>query len=223
MPVNRQGIWTYSDNDVVQSWPIFMNLGFNSVSEVVKGLQDGRVIIAKNSTDREAKLRSMRDAAGKNPDVLVYQIDTKTMSTYTDGRLTTIFGAAVETGYVNNNGMFSTWRRYNNNTNAVIQTNLAVPKSGLWLFSSHITITNDYDAQNANIDVYAQIGSDSFVNVGTINTYTYNKNVLSFRAAPISKYIANDNQSISYGLKIAVNPSSNIGWGGLTVQATKIG
>lgn len=224
MPINKQGIWTYSDNDVVQSWPIFMNLGFNSVSEVVKGLQDGRVIIAKNDADRNAKLKSMRDAAGKNPDVLIYQVDRKTMSSYSDGRLTTIFGAAVETGYTNNNDNFGTWKRYDANPSAIIQTSVVVPKPGLWLFSSHITIANDNDAANANIDVFVQLDNyGGFVNVGTVNTYNYNKNVMSFRAAPISKFTDRANQKVDYAVKVAVNPTSNIGWGGLTVQATKIG
>lgn len=221
--INDQGIWTYADNDIVQSWPVFMNLGFNSVSDVVKGLQKGRVIIANNAQDYDTKLSAIRKAGGGQFDVLIYRKDTREFLINTNGQLVKVAGGAVETGFSNSNTAFGTWKRYNTDNNAVIQTNITLPKAGLWLLSAHITITNDYNAQNSNIDVFVQVDGGGFNNVGTINTYTYNSNVMSFRASPISKYIDRPNQSVNYAVKIAVNPSSNIGWGGLTVQATKIG
>ena len=63
MPVNPQGIWTYSDSDIVQSWPAFMNLGFNTVSDVIKGLQQNRVLIAKNTNDQRDKLAVINKAS----------------------------------------------------------------------------------------------------------------------------------------------------------------
>lgn len=223
MPVNKQGIWTYSDNDVVQSWPIFMNLGFNSVSEVVKGLQDGRVIIAKNDSDREIKLKPLRDAAGKNPDVLIYQADRKTVSVYSDGKYTTIFGGPVETDYVVENSAFAEYRRYvADGPNSRVSKDIRLPKAGLWLISGQITITNDFNANGAYINVIMTIdGKDN--NVGVFNTYAHNDNVMFVHIGPIAKYTTNPNQVVSVSVRLSVDQNTNLGWGGLTIQATKIG
>ena len=223
MPVNKQGIWTYSDNDVVQSWPIFMNLGFNSVSEVVKGLQDGRVIIAKNDSDREIKLKPMRDAAGKNPDVLIYQADHKTVSVYSDGKYTTIFGGPVETDYIVENSAFAEYRRYvADGANSRVSKDIRLTKAGLWLISGQITITNDFNANGAYINVIMTIdGKDN--NVGVFNTYAHNDNVMFVHIGPIAKYTTAPNQNVSVSVRLSVDQNTNLGWGGLTIQATKIG
>lgn len=223
MPVNKQGIWTYSDNDVVQSWPIFMNLGFNSVSEVVKGLQDGRVIIAKNDSDREIKLKPMRDAAGKNPDVLIYQADRKTVSVYSDGKYTTIFGGPVETDYIVENSAFAEYRRYVvDGANSRVSKDIRLTKAGLWLISGQITITNDFNANGAYINVIMTIdGKDN--NVGVFNTYAHNDNVMFVHMGPIAKYTTAPNQNVSVSVRLSVDQNTNLGWGGLTIQATKIG
>lgn len=223
MPVNKQGIWTYSDNDVVQSWPIFMNLGFNSVSEVVKGLQDGRVIIAKNDSDREIKLKPMRDVAGKNPDVLIYQADRKTVSVYSDGKYTTIFGGPVETDYIVENSAFAEYRRYvADGSNSRVSKDIRLTKAGLWLISGQITITNDFNANGAYINVIMTIdGKDN--NVGVFNTYAHNDNVMFVHMGPIAKYTTAPNQNVSVSVRLSVDQNTNLGWGGLTIQATKIG
>lgn len=223
MPVNKQGIWTYSDNDVVQSWPIFMNLGFNSVSEVVKGLQDGRVIIAKNDSDREIKLKPMRDVAGKNPDVLIYQADRKTVSVYSDGKYTTIFGGPVETDYIVENSAFAEYRRYvADGANSRVSKDIRLTKAGLWLISGQITITNDFNANGAYINVIMTIdGKDN--NVGVFNTYAHNDNVMFVHMGPIAKYTTAPNQNVSVSVRLSVDQNTNLGWGGLTIQATKIG
>lgn len=223
MPVNKQGIWTYSDNDVVQSWPIFMNLGFNSVSEVVKGLQDGRVIIAKNDSDREIKLKPMHDAAGKNPDVLIYQADRKTVSVYSDGKYTTIFGGPVETDYIVENSAFAEYRRYvADGANSRVSKDIRLTKAGLWLISGQITITNDFNANGAYINVIMTIdGKDN--NVGIFNTYAHNDNVMFVHIGPIAKYTTAPNQNVSVSVRLSVDQNTNLGWGGLTIQATKIG
>lgn len=223
MPVNKQGIWTYSDNDVVQSWPIFMNLGFNSVSEVVKGLQDGRVIIAKNDSDREIKLKPMRDAAGKNPDVLIYQADRKTVSVYSDGKYTTIFGGPVETDYTVENSAFAEYRRYvADGANARVSHNIRLTKAGLWLISGQITITNDFNAQGAYINVLMTIDGQEN-NVGVFNTYAHNDNVMFVHMGPIAKYVDTPGKDVSVSVRLQVDQATNLGWGGLTIQATKIG
>lgn len=223
MPVNKQGIWTYSDNDVVQSWPIFMNLGFNSVSEVVKGLQDGRVIIAKNDSDREIKLKPMRDVAGKNPDVLIYQADRKAVSVYSDGKYTTIFGGPVETDYIVENSAFAEYRRYvADGANSRVSKDIRLTKAGLWLISGQITITNDFNANGAYINVIMTIdGKDN--NVGVFNTYAHNDNVMFVHMGPIAKYTTAPNQNVSVSVRLSVDQNTNLGWGGLTIQATKIG
>lgn len=223
MPVNKQGIWTYSDNDVVQSWPIFMNLGFNSVSEVVKGLQDGRVIIAKNDSDREIKLKPLRDAAGKNPDVLIYQADRKIVSVYSDGKYTTIFGGPVETDYTVENSAFAEYHRYvTDGPNSRVSKDIRLTKAGLWLISGQITITNDFNANGAYINVIMTIdGKDN--NVGVFNTYAHNDNVMFVHMGPIAKYTTAPNQNVSVSVRLSVDQNTNLGWGGLTIQATKIG
>lgn len=221
--VNDQGIWTYSDSDIVQSWPVFMNLGFNSVSDVVKQLQKGRVIIANDTSDYLSKLANIRKAGANNFDVLIYRKDSKEMFINSNGNLVKIWGGAVETDYVNENGVYSTYRRYTaDGSGARISRNIRLTKAGLWLISGQITITNDFDANSAYIDVIMGIdGKDH--NVGVFNTYNYNKNVMFVHLGPIAKYVDTPNKDVSVSVGIHVNQATNIGWGGLTIQATKIG
>lgn len=222
MPVNKQGIWTYSDSDVVQSWPIFMNLGFNSVSEVVKGLQNGRVIIAKNDADREAKLKLLRDAAEKNPDVIIYQADRKTVSAYSDGRYTTILGGTVETDYVTNTSMTDYFYRYQNaNADRVVGT-FQFKKAGMWMMSASVTFANDNNAQSSFINCYMTLNSKEY-HVGRFNTYTINGNVMFVNLGHVPYYTTIDNQSIGVQFRVTCSPSSNFGWGGVVLTAAKIG
>lgn len=222
MPINKQGIWTYSDSDVVQSWPIFMNLGFNSVSEVVKGLQDGRVIIAKNDSDREAKLKPLRDAAGKNPDVIIYQADRKTVSAYSDGRYTTIFGGPIETDYVTNTSMADYFYRYQNANADRVNGNFQFKKAGLWLVSASVTFANDFNAQSSFINCYMSLGGKEY-HIGRFNTYTINSNVMFVNLGNVPYHTTTDNQSIGVQFRVTCSPSSNIGWGGVILTAAKIG
>lgn len=221
--INDQGIWTYSDSDIVQSWPVFMNLGFNSVSDVVKQLQKGRVIIANNANDYDSKLSAIRKAGANNYDVLIYRKDTKEMLINSNGQLTKIWGGAVETDYVNENGAFGEYRRYTvNGANARVSKNIRLSKAGLWLISAQITITNDFDASGSYIDVFMMIDGKEY-NMGTFNTYNYNKNVMFVHVGPVSKYVDTPGKEVSVSIRVKCNPVSNIGWGGLTIQATKIG
>jgi len=222
MPVNKQKIWTYSDSDVVQSWPAFMNLGFNSVSEVVKGLQDGRVIFANNSQTMSSKLAAIKETATQAVDTLVYRVDEGVLYMHSNDRLTKIFGGAVETDFVNNNASYTTFRRYNTGgSNNPISQTLNLPKAGVWLVSAHMTIANDDNAANAYIDVF--MGVDSVEkNMGTYNTYTNNGNIMFVGMGPVAKYVSAP-KNVQVSVRVACNPASNIGWGGLTVQATKIG
>lgn len=221
--VNDQGIWTYSDEDIVQSWPIFMNLGFNSVSDVVKQLQKGRVIIANNASDYDTKLAAIRKAGAGNYDVLIYRKDTKEMHINSNGQLTKIWGGAIETDFVNENGAFGEYRRYTaNGANARVSKNIRLSKAGLWLISGQVTITNDFDANGSYIDVFMMVdGKEN--NMGTFNTYNYNKNVMFVHLGPVAKYIDTPGKEVSVSVRLNVNPASNVGWGGLTIQATKIG
>nr|DAR75498.1 MAG TPA: hypothetical protein [Caudoviricetes sp.] len=224
MSVNKQGIWMYSDSDVVQSWPAFMNLGFNSVSEVVKGLQDGRIVFAYDSTTMNAKIRQLKDTAGKSPDLLIYRADEMVLYMYSSEKLTKIFGGEVETGYVHNNDGFSQWYRYTQHgSGATINESVVVPKAGLWLISPHITVTNDVSANNANIDFLCSVNGGPFNNVGAMNTYTHNTNVYSVRCSPQAVYASTPNKRIAVAMKIQCSQQINIGWGGLTIGATKIG
>lgn len=221
--VNDQGIWTYSDSDIVQSWPVFMNLGFNSVSDVVKQLQKGRVIIANNANDYDSKLSAIRKAGANNYDVLIYRKDTKEMLINSNGQLTKIWGGAVETDYVNENGAFGEYRRYTDNgANARVSRNIRLSKAGLWLISAQITITNDYNASGSYIDVFMMTDGKEY-NMGTFNTYNYNNNVMFVHVGPVSKYVDTPGKEVSVSIRVNCNPVSNIGWGGLTIQATKIG
>lgn len=221
--VNDQGIWTYSDSDIVQSWPVFMNLGFNSVSDVVKQLQKGRVIIANNASDYDSKLTAIRKAGANNYDVLIYRKDTKEMLINSNGQLTKIWGGAVETDYVNENASFADYKRYVvNGSTARVSRNIRLSKAGLWLISGNITITNDFDANGAYINVFMMIDGKEH-NVGVYNTYNYNKNVMYVSMGPIAKYIDTPGKEVSVSVRLQVDQNTNLGWGGLTIQATKIG
>lgn len=221
--VNDQGIWTYSDSDIVQSWPVFMNLGFNSVSDVVKQLQKGRVIIANNASDYDSKLTAIRKAGANNYDVLIYRKDTKEMLINSNGQLTKIWGGAVETDYVNENASFADYKRYvANGSTARVSRNIRLSKAGLWLISGNITITNDFDANGAYINVFMMIDGKEH-NVGVYNTYNYNKNVMYVSMGPIAKYIDTPGKEVSVSVRLQVDQNTNLGWGGLTIQATKIG
>lgn len=221
--VNDQGIWTYSDSDIVQSWPVFMNLGFNSVSDVVKQLQKGRVIIANNASDYDSKLSAIRKAGANNYDVLIYRKDTKEMLINSNGQLTKIWGGAVETDYVNENNSFNQYRRYvSDGANARVSQNIRLTKAGLWLISGHITITNDYNANGAYIDVLMMIDGKEY-NTGVFNTYNYDKNVMYVSMGPIAKYTDTPGKELSVSVRLQIDQNTNLGWGGLTIQATKIG
>ena len=222
--LNNQGIWTYSDNDIIQSWPVFMNLGFNSVADVVKGLQKGRVIIANDSQDYNTKLDAIRKAGAGQFDVLVYRKDTKEFLINVNGQLTKISGGDVEVDYVNENGGFGTWFRYNTNTNATASHNITLPKAGVWLITTHLTFANDgiANANNANIDVFCSINGAPRKNVGTYNTYA-TQSIVPFTGSPIPVYTNTSNKVVSVAVQIACSTGSNIGWGGLTIGAAKIG
>lgn len=222
--LNNQGIWTYSDNDIIQSWPVFMNLGFNSVADVVKGLQKGRVIIADNSQDYNTKLDAIRKAGAGQFDVLVYRKDTKEFLINVNGQLTKISGGEVEVDYVNENGGFGTWFRYSTNTNASASRNITLPKPGVWLITPHITIACDgiANANNANIDVFCSVNGAVRKNVGTYNTYATNS-IVPFTGSPIPVYTNAPNKAVSVSVQIACSTGANIGWGGLTIGAAKIG
>lgn len=222
--LNEQGIWNYSDNDIVQSWPVFMNLGFNSVSEVVKGLQKGRVIIANTLTDYTAKLEPISKAGVGQYDVLVYIKNTKEFYINTNGQLTRISGGDVEVDYVNENGGFGTWFRYATNNNASVSRNITLPKAGVWLITPHITLACDgiANANNANIDVFCSINGATRKNIGTYNTYATNS-IVPFTGSPIPVYTNTPNKVVSVSVQIACSTGANIGWGGLTIGAAKIG
>lgn len=222
--LNEQGIWNYSDNDIVQSWPVFMNLGFNSVSDVVKSLQKGRVIIAESTSDYNTKLAAIRKAGSGQFDVLVYRKDTKEFLINVNGQLTKISGGDVEVDYVNENGAFGSWFRYATNNNASVSRNITLPKAGVWLITPHITIACDgiANANNANIDVFCSINGATRKNVGTYNTYSTNS-IAPFTGSPIPVYANTPNKVVSVSVQIACSTGSNIGWGGLTIGAAKIG
>lgn len=222
--LNNQGIWTYSDNDIIQSWPVFMNLGFNSVADVVKGLQKGRVIIANDPQDYNTKLDAIRKAGAGQFDVLVYRKDTKEFLINVNGQLTKISGGDVEVDYVNENGAFGSWFRYSTNTNAAVSRNITLPKPGVWLITTHITLANDdiANANNANIDVFCSINGATRKNVGTYNTYATNS-IVPFTGSPIPFYANTPNKVVSVSVQIACSTGANIGWGGLTIGAAKIG
>ncbi len=221
--INDQGIWTYSDSDIVQNWPVFMNLGFNSVSDVVKQLQKGRVIIADNASDYDSKLSAIRKAGANNYDVLIYRKDTKEMLINSNGQLTKIWGGPIETDFVNDNEAFAEYRRYTaNGSNARVSRNIRLSKTGLWLISGNITITNDFEANGAYINVFMMIDGKEY-NVGVYNTYNYNKNVMFVNMGPIAKYVDTPGKEVSVSVRLQVDQDTNIGWGGLTIQATKIG
>lgn len=223
MATNPQGIWVYSPNDVIQSWPAFMNLGFNSVSEVIKQLQQNRILIAKNVADESAKLSAIKSAASGITDILIYRADTNEMYLYTNNRSEKVWGGAPEVRYVNNNESFSQWRRYTQHgASATITQMIDLPSKGLWLFSNCITLDNNNSSKDTNIDVFQSIANAQFVNVGTTNTYNHAEGVTSFRMATMP-YYAYSPGKVSVAVKIQCSPVNNIGWGGLCIGASKIG
>lgn len=223
MPVNPQGIWTYSDSDIVQSWPAFMNLGFNTVSDVIKGLQQNRVLIAKNTNDQRDKLAVINKASVGAYDVLVYRSDINEMYLATNTGVKKIWGGAPEIKYINDNEAFSKWYRYTQHgAGAIISRNVSIPSQGLWLFSNCITLDNNDGSKDTNIDVFQAIGDGIFYNVGTTNTYNHSEGVMSFRMATMA-YYASGPRSVPVQVKISCSPANNIGWGGLCIGASKIG
>ena len=223
MPVNPQGIWTYSDSDIVQSWPAFMNLGFNTVSDVIKGLQQNRVLIAKNNNDQRDKLTAINKATTGAYDVLVYRSDVNEMYLATNSGVKKIWGGAPEIKYINDNEAFSKWYRYTQHgASAVISRNVSIPSQGLWLFSNCITLDNNDSSKDTNVDVFQAIGDGVFYNVGTTNTYNHAEGVMSFRMATMAYYAAGP-RSVPVQVKISCSPANNIGWGGLCIGASKIG
>lgn len=223
MPVNPQGIWTYSDSDIVQSWPAFMNLGFNTVSDVIKGLQQNRVLIAKNNNDQRDKLAIINKASVGAYDVLIYRSDINEMYLATNTGVKKIWGGAPEIKYINDNEAFSKWYRYTQHgAGAIISRNVSIPSQGLWLFSNCITLDNNDSSKDTNIDVFQAIGDGIFYNVGTTNTYNHAEGVMSFRMATMAYYAAGP-RSVPVQVKISCSPANNIGWGGLCIGASKIG
>lgn len=223
MATNPQGIWVYSPNDVIQSWPAFMNLGFNSVSEVIKQLQQNRILIAKNVADESAKLSAIKSAASGITDILIYRADTNEMYLYTNNRSEKVWGGAPDVRYVNNNESFSQWRRYTQHgASATINQMIDLPSKGLWLFSNCITLDNNNSSKDTNIDVFQSIANAQFVNVGTTNTYNHAEGVTSFRMAT-TPYYAYSPGKVNVAVKIQCSPVNNIGWGGLCIGASKIG
>ena len=223
MATNPQGIWVYSPNDVIQSWPAFMNLGFNSVSEVIKQLQQNRILIAKNAADETAKLSAIKSAAANAMDILIYRADTNEMYLYTNNRSEKVWGGAPDVRYVNNNESFSQWRRYTQHgASATITQMIYLPSKGLWLFSNCITLDNNNSSNDTNIDVFQSIANAQFVNVGTTNTYNHAEGVTSFRMATMP-YYADSPGKVNVAVKIQCSPVNNIGWGGLCIGASKIG
>lgn len=223
MATNPQGIWVYSSNDVIQSWPAFMNLGFNSVSDVIKQLQQNRILIAKNTADESAKLSAIKSAAANAMDILIYRADTNEMYLYTNNRSEKVWGGAPDVRYVNNNESFSQWRRYTQHgASATINQMIDLPSKGLWLFSNCITLDNNNSSKDTNIDVFQSIANAQFVNVGTTNTYNHAEGVTSFRMATIP-YYAYSPGKVNVAVKIQCSPVNNIGWGGLCIGASKIG
>lgn len=223
MATNPQGIWVYSPNDVIQSWPAFMNLGFNSVSEVIKQLQQNRILIAKNAADETAKLSAIKSATANVADILIYRADTNEMYLYTNNRSEKVWGGAPDVRYVNNNESFSQWRRYTQHgASATITQMIDLPSKGLWLFSNCITLDNNNSSKDTNIDVFQSIANAQFVNVGTTNTYNHAEGVTSFRMATMP-YYAYSPGKVSVAVKIQCSPVNNIGWGGLCIGASKIG
>lgn len=223
MPVNPQGIWIYSDSDVIQSWPAFMNLGFNSVSDVIKGLQQNRVVIAKNGNDQRDKLAAISKATVGAYDVLVYRSDINEMYLSASGTLTKIWGGAPEVKYFNDNEAFSKWYRYTQHgANATVTRDVSIPSKGLWLFSNCITLDNNDGSRNTNVDVFQAIADGNFYNVGTTNTYGHSEGVMAFRMASMP-YWASGPRTIQVQVRISCSPVNNIGWGGLCIGASKIG
>ena len=135
MGVNPQGIWSYSDADIVQSWPAFMNLGFNTVSDVIKSIQQNRALIAKSINDQRDKIAAINKATTGSYDLLVYRSDLNEMYLATNTGIKKIWGGAPDIKYINDNEAFSQWRRYTQHgASAVISRNVSIPSQGLWLF-----------------------------------------------------------------------------------------
>jgi hypothetical protein len=200
-----------------------MNLGFNSVSEVIKQLQQNRILIAKSAADESAKLSAIKSATGNVADILIYRTDTNEMYLYTNNRSEKVWGGAPEVRYVNNNESFSQWRRYTQHgASATINQMIDLPSKGLWLFSNCITLDNNNSSKDTNIDVFQSIANTQFVNVGTTNTYNHAEGVTSFRMATMP-YYAYSPGKVNVAVKIQCSPVNNIGWGGLCIGASKIG
>lgn len=200
-----------------------MNLGFNTVSDVIKGLQQNRVLIAKNNNDQRDKLTAINKATTGAYDVLVYRSDVNEMYLATNSGVKKIWGGAPEIKYINDNEAFSKWYRYTQHgASAVISRNVSIPSQGLWLFSNCITLDNNDSSKDTNVDVFQAIGDGVFYNVGTTNTYNHAEGVMSFRMATMAYYAAGP-RSVPVQVKISCSPANNIGWGGLCIGASKIG
>ena len=62
---DRNGIYTYSADDIAADWPTLLNLGVSSVSGVITKLRQSSVYKANNAAAANARSRSEERRVGK--------------------------------------------------------------------------------------------------------------------------------------------------------------
>lgn len=83
--VDNNGIWKYDEDDAINGWSPYMNLGMNSVSKAVTTLRQNSVPNATSLSDANTKVAALK-AQGLTPSTsnpfLFMRTDTKTIWSY---------------------------------------------------------------------------------------------------------------------------------------------
>lgn len=91
MAVDNTGIYKYSESDSVASWPAFMNLATNSVSNTITGLRKIVTYVATSSTDMTNKKNALssQGVTGTSAAPLgFFRTDTGTLFTWNGSKFT---------------------------------------------------------------------------------------------------------------------------------------
>lgn len=97
MPVDSRGVYIYSNNDVIQDWASFLNLGSNAVSNVIRDTMGRLVYVVPNQAAIASKVVELgnKGVRGTTPEPLVfYLMDQGVIATH-NGSTTSLAASAL--------------------------------------------------------------------------------------------------------------------------------